>query len=380
MDFELNEEHSILLQTVRDFVKAEVEPRAAQHDREGKFPTEVMKKVAELGFMGMTVPEEYGGVGMGNLALSILIEEVSRGDASIGVTLSVHNSLVGSAIAKHGTEEQKKKYLPRVASGELLGAYALTEPNAGTDAANLQLRAEKKGDHYVLNGTKLFITNGLEAGVLVVFARTSKEEKKSHGVTCFIVEPSFEGFSIGTEEEKMGIRATSTVELLFEDCKVPAENIMGEVGKGFRIAMWALDGGRIGVGSQALGIAQACLDASLKYAKERKQFERPIGDFQAIQWKLADMAMEIDASRLLIRRAAVLRDKGLPCSKEASMAKLKASGVCVHVAEEAVQIHGGAGYTKEFPVERHFRDSRITKIYEGTSEAVRMVLARHLLD
>jgi butyryl-CoA dehydrogenase len=380
MDFRLTEEISLLQQTVQDFVAGEVAPHAARYDREGKFPHETLKKGAELGFMGMMIPEEFGGVGMGNLALSVLVEEMSRGDASLGVTLSVHNSLVGATIAAHGNQEHKATYLPRLASGEILGAYALTEPNAGTDAANLQLRAEEKDGRYLLNGSKLFITNGLEAGLFVVFARTSVEDKKSRGVTAFLVEPSFKGFSIGTKEEKMGIRATSTVELIFQDCEVPVENMLGEKGKGFRIAMWALDGGRIGVGSQALGIAQACLDASLKYSKERVQFDRPIGEFQAIQWKLADMATEIEASRLLIRQAAWRRDQGLDCSKEASMAKLKASETCVRCAEEAVQIHGGAGYTKEFPVERHFRDSRITKIYEGTSEAVRMVLARRLME
>lgn len=379
MQFELSEELLLLQETVKSFTAAEVAPKAAERDRKGQFPHDILKAASELGFLGMTIPEKYGGVEMGNLALSLLIEEISRADASLGVTLSVHNSLVGSTITHHGTDAQKEKYLPRVASGELLGAYALTESNAGTDAANLGLKAEKKGDHYVLNGSKLFITNGLEAGLFIVFARTSREDKKSRGVTCFLVEPSYPGFSIGTEEEKMGIRATSTVELLFEDCPVPAENVLGEVGKGFRIAMWALDGGRIGVGSQALGIAQACLDASLKYSKERQQFGRPIASFQAIQWKVAEMATEIEAARLLIRKAAWLRDKGLDCTSFACMAKMKASEVCVNAAGEAVQIHGGAGYTKEFPVERYFRDSRITKIYEGTSEAVRMVLARRLL-
>ncbi len=380
MQFELSEELQLLQETVKSFAAAEVAPKAAERDKLGRFPFKTLAAAGELGFLGMTIPEKYGGVEMGNLALSLLIEEISRADASLGVTLSVHNSLIGSTLTHHGTEAQKEKYLPRVASGELLGAYALTESNAGTDAANLSLKAEKKGDHYVLNGAKLFITNGLEAGLFIVFARTSQEDKKSRGVTCFLVEPSCPGFSIGTEEEKMGIRATSTVELLFEDCVVPAENVLGEEGKGFRIAMWALDGGRIGVGSQALGIAQACLDASLKYAKEREQFNQPIAAFQAIQWKLAEMATEIEAARLLIRKAAWLRDQALDCTAVACMAKMKASEVCVNAADEAVQIHGGAGYTKEFPVERYFRDSRITKIYEGTSEAVRMVLARRLLS
>jgi alkylation response protein AidB-like acyl-CoA dehydrogenase len=379
MDFELSEELSLLQKTVRDFARVEVAPFAAENDRKGTFPAEILKKASELGFLGILIPEEYGGVGLGSLAVSILIEEMSRGDASIGVILSVHNSLIGAILSNHATKEQKEKYLPRVATGELIGAYALTESNAGTDAANLSLKAEKKGDHYVLNGSKLFITSGLEAGIFIVFARTSREEKQSAGISAFIVEPSFEGFSIGTEEEKMGVRASSTVELNFEDCRVPAENLLGEEGKGFRIAMWALDGGRIGIGSQALGIAGAAYDASVKYAKERVQFGSPIASFQAIQWKLADMALELDAARLLIRRAAWLRDRGKRCTAESCMAKIKASEACVKIAEEAVQIHGGAGYTKEFPVERHFRDSRITMIYEGTSEALRMVLSREIV-
>ncbi len=379
MDSVLTEELAILKQTARDFAASEIEPHAAEFDRKGEFPTDTIRKAAELGFLGMLIPEKYGGVEMGNLALSILIEELSRACASIGVILSVHNSLLGNTISIHGKDEQKEKYLPKLASGETIGAYALTEAEAGTDAANLQCRAERKGDGYVLNGSKLFITNGLQAGLFIVFARTSKEEKKSRGISAFLVEPSFKGFSIGSEEDKLGIRATSTVELIFEDMEVPARNLLGEEGKGFGIAMGALDGGRIGVGSQALGIAQACLDASIKYSKERVQFNQPISNFQAIQWKLAQMATGIEGARLLVRKAAGLKDAGKPCTMEASMAKLCASEVCVEAANDAVQIHGGAGYTKEFPVERYFRDSRITKIYEGTSEAVMMVVARHLL-
>lgn len=380
MDFELTEELKLLVQTVRDFAAAELEPHAAQQDRDHAYPAEGMKKGAELGFMGMMIPEEFGGVDMGNLACSLMVEEISRASAAMGVTLSVHNSLVGAIIAKYGTPEQREAYLPKLASGEFLGAYSLSEPNAGTDAANLSCKAEKKGEHYILDGTKSFVTSGLQAGLFIIFTRTSREDKPSRGVTAFLVEPTFEGFAIGTKEEKMGIRASSTTEIVLTQCKVPAKNLLGEEGNGFHIAMDGLDGGRIGVGSQALGIGQACLDASIKYAKERVQFNRPIADFQAIQWKLAEMATQLDGARLLVRRAAAMRDKGLPCSKESSMGKLMASQACVMASNEAVQIHGGAGYTREFPVERYYRDARITEIYEGTTEAQKIVISSHLLE
>jgi len=291
----------------------------------------------------------------------------------------VHNSLVGGMLTKYSTDYQKKKYLPNLASGKWIGAYSLSESDAGTQASNLKCKADEKDGRYILNGTKVFVTSGLQAEVFIVFTRTSKEEKISKGITAFIVEPGFEGFSIGTKEDKMGLRASSTVELIFENCAVPKENVLGEVGDGFKIAMDGLDGGRIGIGSQALGIGQACLEASIKYSKERQQFDKPICSFQAIQWKLAEMAASLEAARLLVRRAAVMRDQGVRCSKESSMGKLLASQACVRAAEEAVQIHGGAGYTKEFPVERYYRDARITEIYEGTSEAQRMVIASHLL-
>lgn len=380
MDFELSEEMVLIQEMARDFAAKEIVPNAAEWDKNHVYPAETVKKAAELGFLGMMIPEKYGGTEMGSLALSIVIEQISQACASFGVILSVHNSLLGTAITKYGTDEQKSRYLPMLASGEALGAYALTEPGAGTDATNLKLLARKEGDRFILDGTKLFITNGAEAGLFVVFARTSSEEKKSHGISAFIVEPSFPGFSIGTHESKMGLRATSTVELIFEDCEVPATNLLGEEGKGIYIALDVLVSGRIGVASQSIGIAQACLDASIKYSQEREQFGRPIGDFQAVQWKIAEMATGIEASRLLVYKAACIRDAGRPCSRAASMAKLAASETSVWAANEAVQIHGGAGYTKEFPVERYFRDSRITKIYEGTSEAVKMVLARDLLE
>lgn len=380
MDFYLSEELLMIQETACDFAEKEIAPHAAEWDRNHEYPAEAMKKAAELGFLGMMIPEKYGGTEMGALALSIVVEEVSRACASFGVILSVHNSLLGTALTKYGNEEQKKKYLPLLASGEALGAYALTEPDAGTDAANLKLQARKEDDRYILNGSKLFITNGDEASVFVVFARTSAEDKKSHGISAFIVEPSFPGFSIGSHEDKMGLRATSTVELIFQDCEVPAENLLGDEGKGIYIALDVLVSGRIGVASQALGIGQACLDASIKYARERVQFGKAIGDFQAIQWKIAEMATGIEGARLLVHKAAMMRDADKPCVRAASMAKLAASETSVWAANETVQIHGGAGYTKEFPVERYFRDSRITKIYEGTSEAVKMVLARDLLQ
>jgi butyryl-CoA dehydrogenase len=379
MDFDLSEEQRLLQETARDFAEAELAPHVEENDREGKYPAAAMKKAGEMGFMGMMIPEEFGGVAMGNVASSLVIEQISRACASTGVILSVHNSLICAMVTKYGTKRQKKKYLPKLASGEWLGAYSLSEADAGTQASNLKCKAEEDGDHYVLNGSKLWVTNGEQAGLIVIFTRTSWEEKISRGITAFLVEPSYEGFSIGTKEKKMGIKASSTVELILENCRVPAENLLGEKGKGFHIAMDALDGGRIGVGSQALGIGQACLDASIKYAKERVQFDRPIAEFQAVQWKLAEMAAEIDGARLLVRRAATLRDKGRPCSMESSMGKLMASRACVKASQEAVQIHGGAGYTKEFPVERYYRDAKITEIYEGTTEAQKIVISSHLL-
>ncbi|MBI4879728.1 MAG: acyl-CoA dehydrogenase family protein [Planctomycetes bacterium] len=381
MDFHLPEELVLLQETVRKFAAGALEPIAAACDREHRYPAEALRAAGELGFMGVMVPEKYGGSSMGNLAGSLIVEEISRACASSGVTISVHNSLVCAPLAKHGTERQKELYLPKLASGEWVGAYALTEPNAGSDAANQQTRAERRNGKFILNGSKLFITTGAHAGLYLVFARTSLEDpaRPAKGVTAFLIERGFKGFTPGKPEEKCGIRATSTTELLMEDCEVPAENVLGEVGKGFNIAMENLEGGRIGIASQAIGIAQACLDASLKYAKERRQFGRPIASFQAIQWKLAEMATNLEASRLLVRKAAWLRDRGEPCSLAASMAKQLAAVMANRAADEAVQIHGGAGYTIDFPVERYMRDARITEIYEGTTEIQHLVIARHLL-
>jgi alkylation response protein AidB-like acyl-CoA dehydrogenase len=382
LDLDLPEEHQLLQQTLRDYVRDHVTPHAAKYDEEEKFPEIPWQKARELGLTAVTVPEKYGGTEMGNLAASVVVEEVSRSCPSTGVTLSVHNSLVCSPIAKWGSEPLKQKYLPRLASGELLGAYALSEAEAGTDAANQRTRAVRKGDRWVVDGSKMWITSGTHAGLFIVFARTSDpptSEHRSRGLTAFLVEPSMRGFTVGKKEQKLGIRASPTTEIHLASVEVPAENVLGTVDKGFHIAMDTLDGGRIGIASQAIGITQGCLDASLTYAKERQQFGRPIGDFQAIQWKLADMAAQLEAARLLTRKAAWLRDAGKPCVREAAMAKLVASQLADRAADDAVQIHGSAGYSREYVVERLFRDARITEIYEGTTEAQRMIIARSLL-
>lgn len=378
-NFELSEELRMLRDSVRDFAEQEIAPTSAKRDAAHEFPTEIIKRCAEMQLMGMTIPEQFGGAGLGNLALSVMLEEINRVDASVGVTLSVHNSLLGGPIIKFGSESVKNRYLPKLASGEFLGAYALTEPQAGSDSSNLRLKAEKKGDRWILNGTKIWITSGDHAGLMIIFARTDTTVSKAKGISAFVVETSSKGFKVGKKEEKCGIRSSSTVEIICEDLEVPAENMLGNPGDGFKIAMDTLDGGRIGIASQSLGIHRACLDASVKYAKEREQFNQPIGDFQAIQWKIADMATELDAARLLTHRAAWMRDHGQPCSREASMAKLFASRACNHAADEAVQIHGGAGYTKDFPVERFYRDARITEIYEGVTDIQRLVIARSYL-
>ncbi|MFH0943931.1 MAG: acyl-CoA dehydrogenase [Planctomycetota bacterium] len=382
MDFNLSEELTLLRDTVRKFAREELEPVAAEHDRERKYPAELVRKAGELGLMGVAVEEKYGGSGMGNLAGSIVSEELSRACASTGVTVSVHNSLVTGPLGKFGSDFLKEKYLERLASGEWLGAYALTEADAGSDAANQQTSAELRGDHYVLNGTKVWITSGAVADLFIVFARTTPvgDGSKSDGITAFAIERETPGLKPGKKEEKVGIRASTTTELALEDCRVPVENVIGEVDQGFKIAMDTLDGGRIGIASQAVGIAQACLDASIAYSKERVQFGRPIGAFQAIQWKLAEMATNLEAARLLVHKAAWLRDQRQPCAMAASMAKMHASVIANKAAEEAVQIHGGAGYTTDFPVERFMRDARITEIYEGTTEIQHLVIARHLMS
>ena len=378
MDFELTEEQKMIQETAYKFAVNEIEPIAKECDREEKYPREVWKKACETGLVGVFIPEEYGGVGLGNFSLVLVLEDISRVCASTAVTMSVHNSLTNWAILKYGSEELKKKYLPRLATGEILGAYAVTEPSAGSDVSAMRLSAVKKGDEYILNGSKIFITTGDKAGAIIVFARTDPEDRK-HGLSAFVVEPDFPGFSVGKHEQKMGLKASTTVELVFEDCRVPAENILAEEGMGMKIALAGLDGGRIGIAAQSVGIAQAAMDEAVRFARERKQFDTRIIDFQSTRWKIADMATAIEAARLLVYRAAKLRDEGEDCSKEASMAKLFASQVANRAAYDALQIHGGVGYTEEFVIERLYRDARVTEIYEGTSEIQRLVISRKVI-
>lgn len=378
MHFDLNEDQRMMREAAREFAEKEIKPVAAKLDEEAEFPAEIVKKLGELGFMGVMVPEEYDGAGMDAVSYAISVEEISRADASTGVTMSVNNSLVCQPILDYAREEIKKKYLTQLASGAALGAFSLTEPEAGSDAGNIQATAVLDGDNYIINGTKIFVTNGGAADIVLLFASTDREAG-SRGMSAFIIEKGFEGFSVGKKEDKMGIRASITNELVFEDCKVPRENLVGEEGMGFKISMRALDGGRIGIAAQAVGIAQACLDESVSYSKERKQFGKSISSFQAIQWMLANMATKIEASRLLTYQAAFVKESGARFSKDAAMAKLFASETAVDAAVDAVQIHGGYGYMKEYAVERLFRDSKITEIYEGTSEIQRLVIAAHLL-
>lgn len=379
MDFNLNEEQTLLRDMARDFADNELAPRATQHDREAKIDPAVFSQLAELGMFGLTVPEEYGGSGLGNLALSVVLEELNRGCGATGVTVSVHNSLMCSALVKNGNEEQKRAWLPRLASGEILGAYALSEPGSGSDAAALATRAVRDGDEWVLDGTKIWVTTGSLAGLVLVYARTNPDVPKSRGISAFLVPADAPGFRVGKHELKVGIRGSPAVELQFEGCRIPAGNLVGEVDRGFPIALDTLDGGRIGIGAQAIGIGRACMDAAIKYSKERQQFGTEIANFQAIQWKLADMSARLDAARMLVHKAAWLRDQGKRCTRESASAKMLASQACNFAADECLQIHGGAGYTDDFHVERLFRDARITEIYEGATDIQRLVIARSLL-
>lgn len=378
MDFELTKKQEMFRTLFQEFAEKEVAPIASEIDETGEFPWDTVKKMGKLGFLGLPFPKEYGGAGADTLTYIMAVEEISRACAATGVILSAHVSLSCHPIYQFGTPQQKEKYLVPMAKGELLGAFGLTEPNAGTDAAGQQTLAVLDGDAYVLNGTKIFITNGGCADVYIVFAMTDPS-KGLKGISAFIVEKGTPGFTFGPREHKMGIRASSTTELIFQDCRIPRENLLGKEGEGFKIAMQTLDGGRIGIGAQALGIAQAALDECLRYTKERQQFNKPLSSFQAVQWMIADMATEIDAARMLVYRAAVLKDKKKPFSKEAAMAKLFASEVAMKHTVKAVQIHGGYGYMKEYKVERLMRDAKITEIYEGTSEVQRMVIAGHTL-
>ena len=377
MDFSLTEEQKMLKTMVQDFATKELEPIAAQIDEESRFPAESVKKMAELGLTGLGLPEEYGGSGGGATELCIAIEEISRVCASTSTILLASSGLGGGPLSVYGTEEQKKRFLTPVATGEKLAAFALTEAGAGSDPAALEATATRHNNGYLLNGTKIFITNGAEAGITLVFATIDKS-LRHRGITAFIVEKDAPGFSVGKHEHKLGIRASSTVELLFEDCFVPEENRLGNEGEGFKIALNTIDASRVVVAAQALGIAQGAFDKALTYAKERQQFGQPIINFQAIQWMLADMATQIDAARLLTYRATYLQDEGLPFTKEASMAKVFAAETSAFVTNKAIQIYGGYGYVKEYPLERYLRDAKITEIYEGTSEMQRMTIARQL--
>lgn len=377
MNFKLSEEHEMIRKMVRDFAENEVAPTAEERDEEERFDMDIFKKMAELGLTGIPWPEEYGGIGSDFLAYCIAVEELSRVCASTGVTLSAHTSLAGWPVFKYGTEEQKQQYLRPMAEGTKIGAYGLTEPSSGSDAGGMRTSAKLDGDDYILNGSKIFITNGGIADIYIVFAVTDPESKHK-GTSAFIVEKDFPGFSVGKKERKLGIRSSPTTEIMFDNCRVPKENLLGEEGQGFIIAMKTLDGGRNGIAAQAVGIAQGALDASVDYAKERVQFGKPIAANQGIGFKLADMATATEASRLLTYQAAWLESNNLPYGQASAMAKLMAGDTAMRVTTDAVQVFGGYGYTKDYPVERYMRDAKITQIYEGTQEIQRLVISRML--
>ncbi|HET6374062.1 MAG TPA: acyl-CoA dehydrogenase family protein [Candidatus Polarisedimenticolia bacterium] len=379
MKLELDDEHRMLRDNIRAFAESEIRPKAAESDRTRKFPYPEVKKSAELGLMGVMVPEADGGSGMDALSYVLIIEEISHADASLGVILSVNNSLYCHPISKFGTPAQKSKYLAPFARGERLGCYCLTEADSGSDAGSLRTSARLEKDRWILDGSKVFVTNGVAADAAIVYAKTDPKAPSSKGISAFIVEKGFPGFSIGKPETKLGITSSGSVEIVLQNCEVPRENLLGEVDQGFRIALHTLDGGRIGIAAQALGIAQGAFDEALRYSKERKQFGVPISQHQAIQFYLADMATEIDAARLLAYRAAWAKDTQDRYTLEASMAKLFASEVANRVAYKAVQVFGGYGYINEYPVERYFRDARICELYEGTSEIQRLVISGQIL-
>ncbi len=378
MDLALTEEQKLLRQTVREFAESEVKPLARELDETGHFPRETFKKAAELGLTAVALPDQYGGAGFDHISYSIVIEEISRVCASTGVILSVQNSLYCDPIYRFGNDDQKKRLLVPFARGEKIGCYALTEPQAGSNAAALATKALRKGDTYVVNGTKAWITNGGAADAAIVYVNTDPA-KGEKGITALVVEKGTPGFKVGKEEKKLGINATACVELSFTDCEVPAANRIGNEGDGYKVAISTLDGGRIGIASQAVGIAQGAFEEALKYSQQRMAFGQPISNFQAIQFMLADMATEIDAARLLARKAAWTQDSGARFSMEAAIAKLFASEMATRVTHKAIQVHGGYGYSREYPVERMYRDARITEIYEGTSEIQRLVIAAWVL-
>ncbi len=375
MDFELTEEQKMIRQTVREFAEREIMPYARENDRQCRFPREIINKLAELGFLGPTIPEEYGGMGLDFISEAIIFEEIGRADSSIRTTLSVQISLTELPILRWGNEEQKRKYLPKLASGEWIGCFGLTEPNAGSDAANQQTRAIKDGNEWVLNGRKMWISNGGVADLAIIFAQTDPE-KKHRGIAAFLVETDTPGFSAPEITGKLGLRASSTSELVLEDVRVPEENLLGEVGQGFKIAMSALDDGRYGVAAGCVGIIQACIDASVKYAKERYAFGRPIAAFQLVQELIAEMVLDCEAARLLVYRAGYLKNKGVRNTRETSLAKWYASEAAVRAALNAIQIHGGYGYSDEYPVERYLRDAKVATLYEGTTQIQKLIIGR----
>jgi butyryl-CoA dehydrogenase len=379
MNLDLSPEQQLIKETARDFAMRELEPHAEEWDEGHIFPREAFNKMAQLGFAGMTVPEEYGGVGADTLSYILMLEEINRVVPAIGTVVSVHNSLACGALTHFGTAEQKERYLTKLASGEMLGAYALSEAHAGSDPASMRATAVRRGDVYVINGTKTWITSGASCDLAILFAVTGNSDRPSRNISAFLAPRDMPGLSVGKLEQKMGIRASETTQLIFEDAELPAENLLGEEGEGFKIAMSLLDGGRIGIAAQAVGIAQRAFEEATNYSIQREQFGGPISDHQAIQFMLADMATGLSAARLLLYRAATMRDAGKRVSKEASMAKLFASELAMKNAWAAVQIHGGYGYVKEYPVERFFRDAKITEIYEGTSQIQRIVIASNLL-
>ncbi len=378
MGYQLTEEQKMIQAMVRDFAREVVMPGAAERDRTGEFPRDILEQMGELGLMGMNVPPEYNGAGVDSVSYSLALQEIAYACASTAVIMSVHNSVACGPIYLFGSDYLKEHYLKPLAAGRMLGSFAVTEPGAGSDPAGQKTKAVLDGDHYVLEGTKLFITSGKHSDVTVVTAYTDKEQKH-RGISAFVVEKGTPGFSVGKEEKKMGLRCSDTVELVFEECRVPKKNLLGREGDGFMIAMASLDGGRIGIASQSVGLAQACLDVAVKYARERVQFGRPISQFQGLRWMIADMATRIEAARLLTLNAAAMRDRGEDISAAASMAKLFASESANDAAYKATQIHGGYGYIEEFPVERYYRDARVFTIYEGTSEIQRKVIANHVI-
>ena len=378
MAYQLTEEQRMIQAMVRDFAREEILPTAAERDRTGQFPAENLKKMGELGLLGMNAPPEYNGAGADTVSYSMALQEIAYACASTAVIMSVHNSVACGPIYLFGSKYLKEKYLKPLAAGKMLGSFALTEAGAGSDPASQKSTAVRTGDHYIINGVKMFITSGKNSDLTVVTAYTDRD-KRHRGISAFVVEKGTPGFYVGKEEEKMGLRASDTVELIFEDCRVPAENLLGREGDGFIIAMSSLDGGRIGIASQSVGVAQACLDASVAHSRERVQFNKPISQFQGIRWMIADMATQIEAARLLTFNAAAMKDRGENFSTAASMAKVFASEMANNVAYTALQIHGGYGYMKDYPVERYYRDVRVFTIYEGTSEIQRRVISRHIL-